>query len=185
VRSLIEHGYFRKKHARDKYKKSSISSFIDINNLDMDHQKAFPDYGKDLGKYMTNDDIQYLDRVDTDFFKYYMDNARSFAGIKLEKGEDLRHRTIPYDLKVMFLACKLCKFKTQYFSAKYHEIANKIRSFIREENTLSANPTAHYSKADPKYMSERKIDPNISKQEQERLIRMNERHKKKKKYSGR
>jgi hypothetical protein len=127
---------------------------------------------------MTNDDIQYLDRVDTDFFKYYMDNVRSFAGIKLGKGEDLRQRTIPYDLKVMFLACKLTKLKAQYFSAKYHEIANKLRSFIREKNILSGNPSAHYSKADPKYMFERKIDPNISKQEQERLIRTNEQYKK-------
>jgi hypothetical protein len=105
----------------------------------------------------------------------------SFAGIQLGKGKsNLRECKIPYELKVMFFVCKLCKLKTQYWSAKYHDIANKIRSFIREEEILSANPTAHYSKADPKYMPERKINPKISKQEQQRLIRMNERHVKRK-----
>jgi hypothetical protein len=68
VRSLIEHGYFRRKHAWERHKNSTVSSFIDINKLDMDHQNVFPDYGEDLEKYLTDDDIQYLDRVDMDFF---------------------------------------------------------------------------------------------------------------------
>jgi hypothetical protein len=186
VSSLIEHGYFQKKHAIGKYKKYPLSSFIDINKLNMDRENVFPEYGEDLEKHLTNDDIQYLDRVDTDFFNYYMNNVRSFVGIKLGKKDptertiSYEERTLSYELKVMFLACKLCKLKTQYRLVKYHHIANKIRSFIHEEEILSGNPTAHYSKADPKYMPEQKIDPNVSAQERRRIVRMNARYDKRK-----
>jgi hypothetical protein len=145
----------------------------------MDHDNVFPEYGEDMEKHLTNDDIQYLDRVYTDFFNYYLNNQKSFPVISLGK-KDPRERMILYELKILFLACKLCKQKTQYWSSKYHDITNKIRSFIQSENILSGNPNAHYSKADPKYKLEQKLDPNVSAQERRRLIKMNEQHNERK-----
>jgi hypothetical protein len=46
---------------------------------------------------------------------------------------------LSYEEKVMFLASKLCKTKMKFWPRKYHDINNKLRSYISFENIKSTN----------------------------------------------
>jgi hypothetical protein len=119
-----------------------------------------------------------MDRPDTDFYKYYLLDQKSFKGINLGKGKrDPKEYTLPDELKVLFLACKVCKLKTQYWSAKYHDIANKIRRFMNAENMFADNPKDPYYEINLKKYPNQNLNPKpyVPYHERIRLIRKNER----------
>jgi hypothetical protein len=176
VRTLIEYGWFKKERPSGFNKKSQLSSFIDINKPDMDYEKVYLEDGEYLEKHLTEDDFVYFNRTDRDFPVYYLERRKSFAGISLGGEKDPKDYTIPYELKIMFLACKLCKLKTEFWSQKYHDINNKLRDYMNWENTPLKNLESRYIQADPKHNPEQNLHPQVSGREQRRQTRMKERH---------
>jgi hypothetical protein len=78
--------------------------------------------------------------------------------------------------KIMFLASKLWKLKTQFCSQKYHDINNKLRDYMNLESIPTENLKTRYIQADLNHNPEQNLHPQVSGQEQRRQIRMDERY---------
>jgi hypothetical protein len=183
VRSLIERGRIRRANTGCWKKKTQLSSYIDIDKLDINDENVARENGEHMENYLTNDDMEYLDRNDMDFQKYYLYNQKSFAGINLGKGErryDQKEDTLPYEMKIMFLASKVCQLRTQYWSAKYYDINNRFRDWMYSETIWLENPTAEFT-PDPKVVAEKKLDYQLQGREGRRQMRMKERGENRKK----
>jgi hypothetical protein len=113
-----------------------------------------------MENHLTNDDIEYLDRNDMHFQTYYLNNQKTFAGI--------------YEMKIMFLASKVCQLKAQYWSAKYHNINNRLRDWMYSENIWLQDPDAKFT-PDPQVVAEKKISYDNQGREGRRLTRLKER----------
>jgi hypothetical protein len=172
--SLIEHGKIKRARTGGWKKKTQLSSYIDIDKLDIDPEKIIPEDGEHMENYLTNDDIEYLDRNDLDFQRYYLHNLKTFQGIDLGGGTDGSEDTLPYPMKIMFLASKVCQLKTQYWSAKYHDINNRLRDWMYSDTIWSENSTAKIT-PDPKVIAEKKINYENQGREGRRIMRMKER----------
>jgi hypothetical protein len=133
VRKLIDYGWFKRKHATSFNKKSQLSSYIDIDKVDINYENVYPEDGEHMENHLRDDDITYLDRTDADFQKYYLENQKSYAGISLGGKKDPKEYMLSYELKIMFLTSKLCKLKSQFWSRKYHDINDKMRNFVYSE----------------------------------------------------
>jgi hypothetical protein len=181
VRSLIERGGFKRARTGGWKKKTQLSSYIDIDKLDIDPENVIPEDGEHMENYLTNDDIEYLDRNDLDFQRYYLYKQKSFQKISLGgRGTDGSEDTLPYEMKVMFLASKVCQLKAKYWSVKYHDINNRLRNWMYSEGIWSENPTAEI-KPDPKVIAEQKLDYELQGREGRRVMRLKERQENRKK----
>jgi hypothetical protein len=83
-----------------------------MDKLDVDDEKVILEDREHLEKQLTGDDFVYLDRRDIDFYNYYLNNQKSYSGISLGKKNLKKDYTLLYELKVMFIACKICKNKS-------------------------------------------------------------------------
>jgi hypothetical protein len=149
-----------------------------MEKIDMDPKNLILEDGEYLENKLREDDFFYMDRSDTDFYKYYLLDQKSYRGISLGGKRDPKEYTLPEELKVLFLACKLCKLKTQYCSDKYHDISNKIRSFMNAENMFADNPKDPNYKINSKKYSDQNLNlqPYVPYHERMRQTRKNERH---------
>jgi hypothetical protein len=179
-RSLIDLGKIRRARTGGWKKKTQLSSYIDIDKLDIDHENVIPESGEHMENYLTNDDVKYLDRNDLDFQRYYLHNQKSYQGISLGGGTDGSEDTLPYEMKIMFLASKVSQLKAQYWSAKYYDINNRLRNWMYSETIWSENLTAEIT-PDPKVIAEKKLNYQLQGREGRRVMRMKERQENRKK----